>query len=181
MASLIEDGKDLRYPIGHFQRPEQVSKSQRSEWIGTIESLPVELCAALAGLGVHELATVYRPGGWTVQQLVHHLADSHINAYVRMRLALTEDTPVIKPYQEAAWAELPDAQNEDAAVSVQLLEALHRRWTLLLKQMTDEQFTRRYRHPELGEMNMATVLALYAWHCRHHLAHVTNLRQRSGW
>lgn len=182
MASFTEEGgEDLRYPIGRFQIPPQVSATHRNEWIGTIESLPVELSAALSGLGDEELSTPYRHGGWTVRQLVHHLADSHINAYVRMRLALTEETPVIKTYQEAKWAELPDAQSEDPAVSLQLLEALHRRWTFLLEKMTGEQFARKYRHPEFGEMDMAVVLALYAWHCRHHLAHVASLRKRSGW
>lgn len=173
--------EQLQYPVGRFVRPDAASAEQRAGWIAVIESLPADLRRVLEGLDEVQLSTPYRPGGWTARQVVHHLADSHMNASIRMRLALTEDAPTIKPYREDRWAELVDAREEDVAVSLQLLEALHRRWTRLLTAMSDEQYARRYRHPEMGEMEMGSVLALYAWHCRHHLGHIRGLRERAGW
>lgn len=172
---------DLRYPIGPFVLSESIDRRQRRTSIDTIRDLPQELRTVTAGLEADQLNTQYRAGSWTVRQLVHHLADSHMNAYIRVRLALTEDRPIIKPYFEDRWAELPDAKEADTEVSLQLLEALHGRWTALWEIMTDEQFARTYRHPEMGEMRMDQVLALYAWHSRHHVAHISNLRARSGW
>ena len=172
---------DLRYPIGKFSPPPVSSVEQRRDWIARIDSLPTDLQAATRALSAKQLDTPYRPGGWTMRQVVHHIADSHMNAVVRFRLALTEDAPVIKPYREDFWAELPDAKTEDVTVSLALLEALHRRWTALLRQMTESQFERTYRHPEVGEMKLFQVLALYAWHSNHHLAHIANLRTRSQW
>ena len=176
-----EASEDLRYPVGRFAAPAEITPALRNDWIATLEALPSKLRAATSSLTEAQQDTPYRPGGWTVRQVVHHLADSHSNASLRIRLALTEDTPPVKPYFEAKWAELPDAKTEDIAVSLRLLEALHRRLTTLLKNMTDEQFARKYRHPDMGEMPMDKVLGLYAWHSRHHLAHITGLRERSGW
>ncbi len=176
-----EKSNDLRYPVGRFQSPQEITATQRDEWIATLEALPGKLRDATSGLSEEQIDTPYRSGGWTVRQVIHHLADSHSNASLRMRLALTEDVPVIKPYFEAKWAELPDAKSADVAVSLQLLEALHQRLVTLLRGLTEEQFARQYRHPEMGEMAMDQVLGLYAWHSRHHLAHITGLRERSGW
>ena len=139
------------------------------------------MTAAVAGLDDRQLDTPYRPGGWTVRQVVHHYADSHANSYVRFRLALTEDAPVIKPYDEQRWAELPDAKSAPISVSLTLLSALHQRWVLLLRSLDDQTFARTFIHPELGEMRLDKTLGLYAWHCHHHVAHITNLRARQGW
>ena len=172
---------DLKYPVGLFLTPAAVSREQRLEWMAILSDLPIQLRRATCGLTDEQIDTPYRPDGWTVRQVVHHLADSHMNANIRIRLALTEDSPLIKPYFEDRWAELPDARSEDVEVSLRLLEALHRRWHRLWESLTDEQFARTYRHPEMGEMRMDQVLALYAWHSAHHLAHVTNLKSRSHW
>lgn len=161
--------------------PTSVTAHQRQQWIATLRNLPGQLRQATADLNSAQTEIQYRPGGWTVRQVVHHLADSHMNANIRIRLALTEESPVIKPYFEDRWAELADARTEDIQVSLQLLEALHKRWNVLWESLNDEQFARTYRHPEMGEMRMDQVLALYAWHSTHHLAHITNLRARSGW
>jgi len=139
------------------------------------------LRAALSGLSEEQLATPYRPGGWTLRQLAHHVPDSHMNSYVRFRLALTEDEPTIKPYLEDKWAELSDAQSAPVELSLSLLDALHARWILLLRSIADDGWQRTFRHPELGLMTLEKNLALYAWHGRHHVAHVTSLRERKGW
>jgi len=139
------------------------------------------LRSAVAGLDDFQLDTAYRDGGWTVRQLVHHVADSHMNAYVRIRLALTEDWPTIKPYAESRWAELADAKTLPVEVSLALLEALHRRWVVLLKSLGEEDWQRGYMHPENGRQALGTVIALYSWHSRHHTAHVTELRKRMSW
>jgi hypothetical protein len=161
-----------RYPVGRFKRPAQLTPEQRKTFIATLERFPAELRAITAPLGDMDLERPYRLGGWTVRQVVHHVADSHMNACVRMRLALTEDSPVIKPYDEAQWAELEDARTLPVAPSLTLLEALHQRWVVLLESFTEEQWARTYRHPESGEQTMEQVLALYEWHSRHHLGHV---------
>jgi uncharacterized damage-inducible protein DinB len=172
---------DLRYPIGHFSKPASSMAGIRAAHIQTIRLLPERVLGAVAGLDDHQLDTPYREGGWTVRQVVHHLADSHANAYVRMKLALTEDWPTIKPYDEAAWADLPDGRWLPLDFSLDLLTALHRRWVALLEALTDEDFRKGYVHPEGGRLTLAQVLALYDWHSRHHTAHILNLRKRMGW
>ncbi|HTV82024.1 MAG TPA: bacillithiol transferase BstA [Acidobacteriaceae bacterium] len=171
---------DPRYPVGKFSRAE-ANLSDHAAAISTLAALPENLRAAVDGLSAAQLDTPYREGGWTVRQLVHHVADSHMNAYVRVRLALTEDWPAIKPYDEKLWAQLTDASTAPAEISLNLLTALHRRWVLLLRSLTDEQWQRGYAHPENGRQTLAEATALYAWHSRHHVAHITRLRKRSGW
>jgi DinB superfamily len=173
--------EDLRYPIGRFAFPEEVTPGERQAWIAQIAEAPVRLRAAVAGLGADQLDTPYRPGGWRVRQVIHHLPDSHINSYVRFKLALTEDTPVIKPYDEARWAELPDASTTPVEASLALLDSLHQGWVRLLESMTDSDFQRSFRHPELGLVRLDRNIALYAWHGRHHVAHILRLRERRGW
>jgi DinB superfamily len=172
---------DLRYPIGKFERPENVSDDQRRQFIDQIAEAPARLSAAVAGLTPEQLATPYRPGGWMVGQLVHHIADSHMNAYVRFRLALTEDEPTVKTYEEARWAELADAKAPPIEPSLALVENLHKRWVMLLRSLTPVEWSRKFRHPELGALSLNQNLALYAWHGRHHVTHITSLRQRNGW
>jgi hypothetical protein len=172
---------DLAYPIGKFVWGGPTDATGRSRRIDEIAAAPMALRAAVAGLADGQLDTPYRPGGWTVRQVVHHVPDSHMNAYVRFRLAVTEDTPTIKPYDEAAWAELADARTGPVATSLALLEALHARWVALLGSLADADWARTFRHPELGVVPLEKNLALYAWHGRHHVAHVTALRERMGW
>jgi uncharacterized damage-inducible protein DinB len=173
---------DPRYPIGPFRFQGDADRHQREQWIGEIASAPGYLRAAVAGLNPTQLDTPYREKGWTVRQVVHHLPDSHVNAYTRIKLALTEDEPTIKPYEEARWAELPDARSGPVEVSLTLLECLHRRWVLLLRELGPEDFRRRFRHPEHGRtIGLDEVLAMYAWHGRHHVAQITSLRSRMGW
>ena len=172
---------DLRYPIGKFAPPASSTPDDRRGRIEEIAELPAALRAAVEGLSPAQLDTPYRPGGWTVRQVAHHVPDSHINAYVRFRLALTEQEPTIKPYEERAWAELADARTLPADVSLALLDALHDRWTTLLRALPDEAWGRRLHHPESGVHTLDWMLALYAWHGRHHVAHVTALRERMGW
>lgn len=170
----------LRYPIGPWQAPSSISLEWRARHLEQLAALPAELAAAVSGLTDEQLATPYRPGGWTVRQVVHHVADSHLNGYLRHKFALTEDRPTIKPYDENAWAALPDT-HLDVEVSLRLIAALHTRWHLLLRALPSEAFQRRYRHPEAGEMTLDVSLANYAWHGRHHVAHITSLRSREGW
>jgi uncharacterized damage-inducible protein DinB len=172
---------DLRFPIGDFRPPATTTEAERLARIDQIEAAPARLREAVVGLGPEQIETPYRPGGWTVRQVVHHVPDSHLNGYVRFRLALTEDEPTIKPYQEERWAELPDARSAPLEVSLDMLDALHRRWTRLLRSLAPSDWERRYRHPELGLVSLERTLALYAWHGRHHVAHVTSLRDRRGW
>jgi hypothetical protein len=173
---------DLRFPIGPFRRPDApLDDAQRRRAIDVIASAPAKLRAAVTGLTDAQLDTPYRPGGWTVRQVTHHLADSHMNAYVRFKLALTEDEPTIKPYDEARWAELADARQMPVETSLVLLERLHDRWVVLLRSMSAQDFARRLRHPETGVQRLDQVLALYEWHAKHHVAHVSSLRERMGW
>jgi uncharacterized damage-inducible protein DinB len=175
------DTPDLRYPVGKFAFPEAVSPAERLHFIGEIAQTPEQLRAAVKGLSDEQLNTPYRPGGWTVRQLVHHVPDSHLNSYVRFRLALTEEEPAIKAYHEDRWAELADARTAPVEVSLRLLEYLHARWVGLLRSLTDEEWKRTFRHPQLGPLTLEKNAALYAWHGRHHVAHVTALRQKMGW
>jgi uncharacterized damage-inducible protein DinB len=172
---------DPRFPVGPFVRPQTFDEGDRAAWIEQIAATPAALRAAVHGLDDVQLATPYREGGWTVRQLVHHVPDSHMNAYVRFRLALTEDEPIIKPYEEQLWAELPDGKSAPIAVSLDLLDRLHERWLLLLRALGAADFARTLIHPVNGAMSLHVVLALYAWHGRHHVAHVTALREREGW
>ncbi len=171
---------DLRYPIGKFERPAPATPGQRKERIDTIAAAPARYREAVEGLSEEQLDTQYRPEGWTVRQVVHHVADSHMNSFIRFRLALTEDDPPVKPYDEAKWALLADAK-EPVEVSLQLIDALHHRWVVMLRAMADADFSRTLRHPELGAIDLDFLLALYAWHSRHHEAHITRLRDRFGW
>jgi len=172
---------DLRYPIGRFKRPERLNEEERAAQIEAIAGAPARLSAAVASLNAAQLDTPYRPGGWTVRQLVHHLPDSHMNSYMRCRLALTEEEPTIKPYDEARWAELADAKSSPIEPSLALLDNLHKRWVLLLRSLAPSDWERTFRHPELGLMRLDQNLALYGWHGRHHVAHITALRERQGW
>jgi uncharacterized damage-inducible protein DinB len=171
---------DLRYPIGEFQPVENVTDIQRRALIAEIAETPEKLKAAIAGLNDAQLDTPYRPGGWTVRQIVHHVPDSHMNAFVRFKLALTEDNPTIKVYDEARWAELADAKTA-VEPSLLLLESLHKRWISLLDSLTSSEWQRKFRHPERGTVTLENNLQLYAWHGRHHAAHITALRERNNW
>ena len=172
---------DLSYPVGKFDFKREVKAEEIPGLIAVIEEAPGNFRAAVAGLNEAQLDTPYRPGGWTVRQTVHHVADSHMNSYIRLRLALTETEPLIKPYEQAEWAELADAKAAPVEPSLQLIESLHYRWAMLLKSMKAADFARTFRHPEIGLVRLDQNLGLYAWHCRHHRAHIVNLRERSGW
>jgi uncharacterized damage-inducible protein DinB len=172
---------DPRYPVGTFTFNPAATPDTRATCIRAIAEAPALLRMAVIGLDDRQLATPYRPGGWTVREVVHHVPDSHLNAYCRFKFALTEDGPTIKPYDEAAWARLPDTALTPPDVSLALLDALHSRWVALLKSMTAEDFARPLQHPEHGKMTLDWMLQLYAWHGRHHAGHVTELRKREGW
>jgi uncharacterized damage-inducible protein DinB len=172
---------DIQYPIGKFQLPEKVSDQDRHLFIQQIEEAPTKLRSALADLNQEQLDTPYREGGWTVQQVVHHLADSHMNAFVRFKLAMTEDQPAIKTYSQERWAELSDAKTAPTETSLALLEFLHKRFVALLRSMSAADFACTMNHPEQGIVNLDRYLSLYAWHGRHHVAHITSLRERKGW
>ena len=173
--------EDLRYPVGKHQRPETLNAAQRQAAIETIAAAPRAMREAVRGLDDAQLDTPYRPEGWTVRQVVHHVPDSHMNAYTRTKLALTETTPTIKPYDESAWAMLEDSRSTPIETSLTLLEMLHDRWVRILRSMNAADFARTLNHPENGVMSLDQLLALYDWHSRHHVAHIVNLRQRSGW
>jgi hypothetical protein len=172
---------DPRFPIGEFLYQGPPTADQKQQFLDEIERAPANLRAAVAGLSDQQLDTPYRDGGWTVRQVVHHVPDSHMNSYVRFKLALTEDSPTIKPYMENLWAELPEAKSAPIEVSLSLLENLHGRWMLLLRSLKPEDWKKTFRHPELGPMDLEKTLALYAWHGKHHVAHVTKLRERMKW
>jgi uncharacterized damage-inducible protein DinB len=175
------EAPDLRYPVGKFTFPSTVSPDDRTKFFRQISDAPARMRAAVTGLSDDQLNTPYRPGGWTVRQVVHHVPDSHLNSYVRFRLALTEDDPPIKAYYEDRWAELPDARTAPVEDSLALLESLHRRWGALLGSLTDQDWKKTFKHPELGPVSLEKNAALYAWHGRHHVAHITGLRERMGW
>jgi uncharacterized damage-inducible protein DinB len=179
---MAVEAQDLRYPIGKFRFEGPGDLERRARWIEEIERAPAALRAAIAGLAPSQLDTPYRDEGWTVRQVVHHVPDSHLNAYTRFKLALTENEPTIKPYEESRWAELPDGRSGPIEPSLALLENLHVRWVRLLRAMDPADFSRKFRHPEHGRsMELNESLALYAWHGRHHVAHITSLRGRKGW
>lgn len=172
---------DLRYPIGPWRAPQgEISRDWRDNHIRDIAALPAQMRAAVAGLDEAQLDTPYRPGGWTVRQVVHHVADSHANGYVRQKLALTEANPTIKPYDEARWAELPDSRLP-IDVSLRMLDAIHERWVALLRALPAERFSAPYLHPDAGPQTLDSSLSNYSWHGRHHVAHITGLRTREGW
>jgi len=172
---------DLRYPIGKFTYEGLSTEEQKQEYINDIEQAPANLRAAVKDLSDQQLDTPYRPEGWTLRQVAHHVPDSHLNAYVRFKLALTEDAPTIKPYAEDRWAQLADTQTTPVEVSLTLLDSLHTRWVRLLRSLKVEDWRRTFRHPQLGEVSLEKNLVLYAWHGRHHVAHITRLRERNGW
>lgn len=173
---------DLRYPIGQFAHSGDITADQRQEWIQDIEELPDLMRKSVQGLTEEQLRTPYRDGGWTVRQVVHHVADSHMNSYIRFKLALTEDNPTIKPYEEDLWAELSDTDIEPVETSLQLLDALHSRWVKILRSMTEEQYSRTLYHPGSKEsVRLDKNLGLYSWHGKHHLAHITGLKDRMNW
>jgi hypothetical protein len=172
---------DLSYPVGKFDFKAAVAFESRPQLIEEIAAAPARFRDAVRGLDDRQLNTPYRPGGWTVRQAIHHVADSHMNSYIRFRLAMTEDSPTIKPYEQAKWAELHDAKTAPVGVSLELIDGLHQRWVDLLRGFSDADFARTFRHPELGLVRLDTNLALYAWHSRHHAAHITGLRERMGW
>jgi len=173
---------DLRYPIGKFSWEGEATEAQRRQWIEEIAQGPAALRAAVAGLTPAQIETPYRPGGWTVRQVVHHVPDSHLHAYARFKLALTEDEPTVKPFDEVRWAELSDTKTVSLEVSLSLLESLHERWVGLLRSLTAAEYRRTFQHPEYGRaLALDETLAMYAWHGRHHVAHITALRQREGW
>lgn len=172
--------EDLRFPIGRFDSKMTVTKEIRDQFIETIESYPEILFEEIKNLRDEQLDTAYRPEGWTVRQVAHHVADSHINAYVRFKLALTEDAPTIRPYFEERWAEIDDSKMP-IDVSMQIIRGVHARWTTILHSMSDADFQRKLVHPDSGEWTLEKMLGLYDWHSRHHLAHITKLAKRENW
>lgn len=172
--------EDLRFPVGKFEKIE-VTDDLRQDFIKTISELPNKLREAVNNLNEEQLETQYRPEGWTIKQVVHHIADSHANSLIRFKLVLTEDVPPIKPYMEDRWAELADGKNAPIDLSLKLIDGLHGRWTVVLQNMSAEDFDRKLFHPEHGEVDLNYMLSLYEWHCRHHLAHITNLKERNNW
>lgn len=172
---------DLRYPVGRFEFEGTLSEPDRRLLIDQIAATPDKMRAAVAGLNDKQLDTPYRPGGWTVRQVVHHVPESHLNSYLRFKLAMTEDQPTIKPYLEDRWAELEDARTAPVEMSLKLLESLHQRWVWFLRSLENSDFQRTFHHPELGLVSLDKNVALYAWHGRHHVAHITSLRERNGW
>jgi uncharacterized damage-inducible protein DinB len=172
---------DPRHPIGKFHYEGPPSDEQKQAFLNDIARTPENLRAAVQGFSDQQLDTPYRDGGWTVRQVIHHLPDSHMNSYVRFKLALTEEEPTIKPYAEDRWAELSDSKSTPVEVSLTLLDSLHDRWVRLLRSLSAEEWKRTFRHPALGPMTLEKTLALYAWHGKHHVAHITELRKRMGW
>lgn len=171
---------DPRYPVGRFAVPETIAPEERTGAIATLAELPEELRNAVDGLSFTQMGTPYREGGWTVRQVVHHVADSHMNAVIRVKLALTEDWPTVKPYDEAAWAKLHDTV-APVEWSLELIESLHARWVMLLQSLDEGQWQRGFNHPENGPMTVEMTTLLYAWHSSHHVAHITHLRAKENW
>ena len=172
---------DPKYPIGPFESRDSLSAEERRKSIDEIAATPRALREAVRGLDDQQLDTPYREGGWTLRQVVHHLPDSHLNAFIRLKFALTEDVPTIKPYDEAEWAKLPDVRETPIEVSLTLLESLHERWVRLMRALDEKSFAREFRHPEHGTVTIDWLVAMYAWHGRHHTGHITTLRNARGW
>jgi hypothetical protein len=181
MRTDTDELERLRYPIGRMTWEPALDAVARAALIADLAGLPSRLLRAVDGLGADQLEAAYRPGGWTLRQVVHHVADSHINSYVRFRLAATEDEPAIMAYDEAAWAELADARSMDVSVSLRLIDALHARWVGFLNGLAPQAWERSYRHPQLGLVSLDAALQMYSWHGRHHVAHIVNARSRAGW
>ncbi len=177
----MKDIDRLKYPIGKFKAPEKYTEEMREGFINEIEQTPYYLREAVENLNEDQLNTPYRAGGWTVEQVIHHIPDSHMNAYIRTKLGLTEKQPTIKPYDQAAWAELEDYSTTPVEVSLSLLDAIHTRWVILLKSLHADQFECKLNHPENGIIDINWILAQYAWHGKHHVAHINSLKQRMGW
>jgi len=180
MSTDTPDLERLRYPVGRFDPAGGVAPGRRSALLDSIASTPARMRAAIAGLDDSGLDSPYRDGGWSVRQLVHHVPDSHLNAYIRFKWTLTEQEPVIKTYDEAAWARLPDSAATPIAVSLLLLESVHARWDVLLRSMSDADFAKKLNHPEWGLFDLDTMVRMYEWHGRHHIAHITGWRARAG-
>ena len=179
MTSL--DLNHLKYPIGKFVKPEQISESLIKEWINTIEVLPKQLSEITKDLTIEQLNLLYRPDGWTIKQVVHHLADSHINSLIRFKLALTEDVPTIKPYHEDRWAKLIDGNDNDLTNSLSLLTGLHAKWVMLLRSLTKDELKREFIHPEHGKrFSLEETMGIYAWHSKHHLTHIEQALKHQG-
>jgi hypothetical protein len=180
----MNDNKELellKYPIGHFKSPENINLDTVKNWIKEIEELPVQLKGVVEKLSEQQLDTPYREGGWTIRQIVHHLGDSHLNSYIRLKLALTEERPTIKPYDQDLWAKLPDYMLFPVKDSLTFIEVLHKRWVILLKTLDKDQIERTFFHPESGVVVLKKNIGIYAWHGRHHLAQIKALIQREGW
>jgi uncharacterized damage-inducible protein DinB len=173
--------RDLRYPIGPYSPPSTIGRAERDAWIAELAALGGNLRHAVEGLSDDQLDKPYRPGGWTVRQVVHHIPDGHLSAYMFVRLALTEQEPTIKPIEETAWAELPDAKSGPIESSLALTDALHRRWVMLFRSLPDDDFKRSFRHPDGAVLSVDWTLGYFAWHSRHHVAQILGLRKREGW
>ncbi|WP_114748912.1 YfiT family bacillithiol transferase [Pleomorphovibrio marinus] len=172
----------LKYPIGKFEKPTIISRNHLLKWIQDISSFPERLKNEVKLLTNEQLDTPYRPGGWRIRQVIHHCADSHMNSLTRLKLSLTEDQPIIKPYDEKRWAELSDAKDMPIEPSLKILEGIHERWTVLLHNLNENEYGRSFVHPENGQiLRVDETIGLYAWHCNHHLAHITTLKKRSHW
>lgn len=180
-AAFVDHPDKVRYPVGDFGIDPEVTVSKRRRWLQQMAKMPEGLTAALSGLDDRQLGTPYREGGWTPRQVVHHLADAHVNGFVRFKLALTEDLPLIKTYEEALWAETADGREAPVGVSLRLLAALHQRWMILLESLSEPQCARAFSHPPRGLMTIDKAIQLYAWHGVHHTAHITGFRARQGW
>lgn len=173
MENQLYDLETLRFPIGEFQKPDCITQDDLNTWIEAIESFPFKIDELTKNLSVNELNWIYRPNGWKIKQVVHHCADSHINSFVRFKLALTEEKPIIKPYEEDRWAELIDGVSDDLTASLQIIEGVHARWVLLLKSFNEQEFKRQFIHPATNKtLSLEEVIGIYAWHCNHHLAHI---------
>jgi uncharacterized damage-inducible protein DinB len=173
--------EDLRYPIGKYDFQGEITRAIADQWIEEIASLPKRLWETASGLSEKQLDTPYRPGGWSVRQLIHHIGDSHLNSYVRFKWALTEDNPTIKAYDQEAWAKLPDSQKTTVEDSLAFIDILHKRWLLLLRSLSEKDLKKEYFHPESGSTTLGKTVGLYAWHGNHHLSHITSLRKRMNW
>ncbi len=171
----------LKYPIGRVNVPSEITETRRNTFIKEVADLPTLLRSAVDGMSLKQIDTPYRPDGWTIRQVVHHLADSHLNSYIRFKMALTEEEPTIKAYHEDRWAELADSRNTPIEISLTLLGALHAKWVILMQSLSEQEFERAFRHPDLGLVTLNKALAIYAWHGKHHVAHITCLQDSKGW